>query len=87
MKNVFVGNMHVSTTETDLRKAFEAYGTVEQVSIITDRDSGRPRGFAFVEMENDKEAQAALAGLHGSTLSGNALTVSEAKPKIVRARN
>jgi RNA recognition motif-containing protein len=87
MKNVFVGNMDAATTEDELRKAFAVYGSVQTVSIINDRDTGRPRGFAFVEMENDKEAQEAMLGLNGSTLGGNALNVSEAKPKAVRARH
>ncbi len=79
--------MDAATTEDALRKAFAVYGSVQTVSIINDRDTGRPRGFAFVEMENDKEAQEAMLGLNGSTLGSNALNVSEAKPKTARARN
>jgi len=77
--------MDLSTTEDELRNAFTVYGTVQAVNIIKDRDSGRPRGFAFVEMESDKEAHEALLGLNGSTLGTATLTVSEAKPRAVRA--
>ncbi len=84
MKNIFVGKMDLSTTEDELRTAFTVYGSVQTVSIIKDRDTGRPRGFAFVEMESDKEANEALLGLNGSTLGGATLTVSEARPKPVR---
>ena len=86
MKNLYVGNMGTGTTEDELRKAFAVYGTVQTVSVINDRDTGRPRGFAFVEMESDKEAQDALMGLNGSTLGGVILTVNEARPKVVRTR-
>jgi cold-inducible RNA-binding protein len=85
MKNIFVGKMDPSTTEDELRTAFTVYGAVQTVNIIKDRDTGRPRGFAFVEMESDKEAREAMLGLNGSTLSGATLTVSEAKPKAARA--
>jgi len=77
--------MDPSTTEDELRTAFTVYGTVETVSIIKDRDTGRPRGFAFVEMESDKEAREAVLGLNGSSLGRATLTVSEARPKAVRA--
>ncbi len=86
MKNLYVGNMGTETTEDELRKAFAVYGAVQTVSIINDRDTGRPRGFAFVEMEGDKEAQEALMGLNGSTLGGATLTVNEARAKVVRTR-
>ena len=86
MKNLYVGNMGAGATEDELRKAFAVYGTVQTVSVINDRDTGRPRGFAFVEMESDKEAQDALTGLNGSTLGGAILTVNEARPKVVRTR-
>ena len=85
MKNIYVGNMDLATTEEQLRSAFAVYGTVETVSVVTDRDTGRPRGFAFVEMTSDKEAQEALAGLNGSTLGGATLKVNEARPKTNRA--
>ena len=77
--------MDLSTTEDELRGAFTVYGAVQAVTIIKDRDTGRPRGFAFVEMESDKEAHEALLGLNGSTLGSATLAVSEAKPKAVRA--
>ena len=87
MKSLYVGNMGTGTTEDELRKAFTVYGAVQTVSIINDRDTGRPRGFAFVEMESDKEAHEALLALNGSTLGGSTLTVNEARPKTVRTRN
>ena len=77
--------MDPGTTEDELRGAFTVYGAVQTVNIIKDRDTGRSRGFAFVEMESDKEAREALLGLNGSTLGGATLTVSEAKPKAARA--
>ncbi len=86
MKNIYVGNLDFSTTEDQLRSAFAVYGAVHGVSLITDRETGRPRGFAFVEMEGDKEAQEALAGLNGSTLAGATLKVSEARAKTTKAR-
>jgi len=85
MKNIFVGKMDPGTTEDELRSAFAVYGAVQTVNIIKDRDTGRSRGFAFVEMESDKEAREALLGLNGSTLGGATLTVNEAKPKAARA--
>ena len=85
MKNIFVGKMDPGTTEDELRSAFTVYGAVQNVNIIKDRDTGRSRGFAFVEMESDKEAREALLGLNGSTLGSATVTVSEAKPKAARA--
>lgn len=84
MKSIYVGNLDSSTTEQELRSSFAIYGNVQTVSVVKDRETGHPRGFAFVEMENDKEAQEALLGLNGSTLSGATLTVNEARPKPVR---
>lgn len=81
MKNLFVGNMSFATTESDLRAVFEPFGEITQVNVITDRDTGRARGFAFVEMSNDEEAAAAIAGLNGKELDGRALNVNEARPK------
>ncbi|HSQ57026.1 MAG TPA: RNA-binding protein [Gemmata sp.] len=78
-KNLYVGNMAFSTTEDQLREVFSQYGTVSKVQIITDRDTGRPRGFAFVEMSDG--ADQAIAALHGSQLDGRTLTVNEAKPR------
>ena len=80
MKNIFVGNLSFSTTEDSVRSYFEPYGTIDRVSIITDRDTGRSRGFAFVEMPNDAEATTAIEKLNGSDLDGRKLTVNEARP-------
>ena len=79
--NIFVGNLEYATTDQDLRGLFEAYGDVDTVRIMTDRDTGRPRGFGFVAMPNDSEAQAAIAGLNGTSLGGRPLTVSEARQR------
>ncbi|HLJ13118.1 MAG TPA: hypothetical protein VKV15_01370 [Bryobacteraceae bacterium] len=81
MKNIFVGNLDFGATEETLRSAFEAYGAVERVSLITDRDTGRSRGFGFVEMTDAAEADRAIAALNGSKLGGRAINVNEAKPK------
>ena len=81
MKNIFVGNLSYQTTEDDLRAAFQAYGAIERVSIVTDRDTGQPRGFAFVEMTNSAEAASAINGLNGTELNGRAMNVNEARPK------
>ena len=81
MKNIFVGNLSFGTTEQDLRSLFEAYGAVDRVNIVTDRDSGQPRGFAFVEMANDAEGNNAIAAINGQEVGGRALTVNEARPK------
>src|SRR3974377_698530 len=86
MKNLYVGNLPHSTTEAELRTAFEAHGTVEKVSIVTDRDTGRARGFAFVEMTNASEADKAIAALNGTELGGRTLTINEAKAKSERPR-
>jgi cold-inducible RNA-binding protein len=87
MKNLYVGNLPHSTTESELRTVFEAHGAVEKVSIVTDRDTGRGRGFAFVEMTNVEEANKAIAALNGTELGGRALTVNEAKPKTDRPKS
>jgi cold-inducible RNA-binding protein len=81
MKNVYVGNLPHSTTEADLRAFFEAYGTVDKASIVADRETGRSRGFGFVEMRDSGEADKAIAALNGTELGGRTLTVNEAKPK------
>jgi len=78
---LYVGNLSFSTTEEALQNEFSAHGQVEEVAVITDRDTGRPRGFAFVTMSNDAEAQAAIESLNGTELDGRAITVNEAKPK------
>jgi len=81
MKNIFFGNLSFGTTEAALRSMFESYGTVERVNVVTDRDSGQPRGFAFVEMSGDAEANSAINGLNGKDLDGRTLNVNEARPK------
>ena len=86
MKNLYVGNLPHSTTEADLRSVFEPHGEVERVSIVTDRDTGRSRGFAFVEMTNAGDAEKAIAALNGSELGGRTLTINEARPKTDRPR-
>lgn len=85
MKNIFVGNLSFSATEESIRSLFEAYGTVERVSVVTDRDTGQPRGFGFVEMTNDGEAEKAIAALNGREHGGRDLNVNEARPKSERA--
>jgi cold-inducible RNA-binding protein len=81
MKNLFVGNMSFQTTEIELRTLFEPFGQVTRVHIGKDRETGRSRGFAFVEMANDDEAAKAMAGLNGKEFAGRALKVNEATPK------
>jgi cold-inducible RNA-binding protein len=81
MKNLYVGNLPHSTTEAELRNVFEAHGAVEKITLVTDRDTGRSRGFAFVEMTEASEADKAIMALNGSGLGGRTLTVNEAKPK------
>ena len=85
MKNIFVGNLSFNATEDAVRSMFEAYGAVERVSIVTDRDTGRARGFGFVEMTGDSEAERAIAELNGRELDGRALNVNEARPKTERS--
>src|SRR6202030_277129 len=81
MKNIFVGNLDFGATDDAVRSMFEAYGTVDRASVVTDRDSGRSKGFAFVEMPNDAEGERAIAALNGKELNGRALTINEARPK------
>ncbi|MBS1874448.1 MAG: RNA-binding protein [Acidobacteria bacterium] len=81
MTNIFVGNLSYSTTQDDLHAAFSQYGNVERVNVVTDRDTGQPRGFAFVEMSNADEAQNAMSQLNGAELHGRAINVNEARPK------
>ena len=81
MKNIFVGNLSFDATEKAVRSLFEQYGTVDRVNIVTDRDTGRARGFGFVEMNNDSEGLNAIAGLNGRDMDGRALNVNEARPK------
>jgi cold-inducible RNA-binding protein len=81
MTNIFVGNLSYQTTQDDLNAAFAAYGAVERVTIVTDRDTGQPRGFAFVEMTEKRDAETAISQLNGAELNGRALNVNEARPK------
>jgi cold-inducible RNA-binding protein len=85
VKNIFVGNLSFNTSEDELRKIFEPYGTVDRVSILTDRETGRSRGFGFVEMTNSEEGDKAIAGLNGSQVGGRTINVNEARPKAERA--
>ena len=82
--NIFVGNLAFSATDHALRQLFEAYGVVDQIRVITDRDTGRSKGFGFVEMADNRAAQSAIAGLQGKELEGRTLTVNEAKPREPR---
>jgi len=81
MTNIFVGNLSFDTTQSDLESAFGQFGAVDRVHIVTDRDSGQPRGFAFVEMSERQAADAAIAQLNGTELRGRAMNVNEARPK------
>src|ERR1700693_2389673 len=80
-KKLYVGNLGYGVTDSDLSTMFEAHGTVESAQVIMDRDTGRSKGFGFVEMKTDQEAQAAISALNGKEFNGRALTVNEAKPK------
>jgi RNA recognition motif-containing protein len=82
--NIFIGNLAFTATEEDLRQLFEPYGAVDTINLITDRDTGRARGFGFVEMPDSRAAQSAMQGLQGKDLAGRALTVNEAKPREPR---
>src|SRR5579883_2466180 len=84
MKNIFVGNLDFAATDSSVRSMFEQYGTVDRVNLVTDRDTGRSRGFAFVEMSNTEEADRAIAALNGADLAGNAS--SGGRPSKVRPR-
>ena len=81
MKNIYVGNLPFTTTEQELQQLFEAHGAVSEVNIIRDKFSGESRGFGFVEMPTDDEAQAAIAGLNGSDFGGRSLNVNQARPR------
>ena len=81
---MFVGNLSYDATDSDIRELFEAHGTVSDVFIVKDRESGRPRGFAFVSMETPEEMNAAIEGLNGEEFAGRALTINEARPREVR---
>jgi cold-inducible RNA-binding protein len=81
VKNIFVGNLDFAATESSVRTLFESYGKVDRVSLVTDRDTGRPRGFAFVEMSDSAEAERAIAALNGTDMGGRTLNINEARPK------
>ena len=81
VKNIFVGNLDFAATDSSVRSMFEQFGAVDRVNLVTDRDTGRSRGFAFVEMSNTQEADRAIAGLNGADFQGRALNVNEARPK------
>jgi len=81
MKNIFVGNLDFSATDASIRSLFEPYGAVERVNVVTDRDTGRSRGFAFVEMSDSAQADQAINALNGANVDGRALNVNEARPK------
>jgi len=81
VKNIFVGNLDFAATEGSIRQLFEPYGSVERVNLVTDRDTGRSRGFAFVEMTDAGEADRAITALNGADMNGRALNVNEARPK------
>jgi cold-inducible RNA-binding protein len=85
MKNIFVGNLSFGATEESIRALFETHGNVGRVNIVTDRDTGQPRGFGFVEMANDAEGEKAIAALNGTDLDGRTLNVNEARPKAERS--
>jgi len=85
MRKIFVGNFTFNTTEADIRQLFAPFGAIDSVTVVTDRDTGRSRGFGFVEMPNNAEADAAIAALNGKDAGGRALTVNEARPKTERA--
>jgi cold-inducible RNA-binding protein len=85
MKNLFVGNLSFQTTETDLRALFEPFGPITRVHLATDRETGRARGFAFIEMTNDNEASKAVAALDGKEFGGRNIKVNEARPRAERS--
>ncbi len=84
MKKLYVGNLSYNVSSSDLEKLFAAYGSVESAEVITDRDSGRSKGFGFVQMGSDEAAQAAIQGLNGQEHDGHTLTVNEARPREER---
>ena len=84
MKNIFVGNLAFDTREDEVRKLFATFGQVDRVNLVTDRDSGQPRGFGFVEMASDEEGEKAIAALNGTLVGGRTLNVNEARPRAER---
>jgi RNA recognition motif-containing protein len=84
VKNIYVGNLSFTAKEEEVRSLFEPFGQIEKVQIITNRDTGQSRGFAFVEMPDDAQAEAAINGLNGKEIAGRALSVNEARPRTER---
>jgi len=84
VKNIFVGNLSFNTNEDELRQLFESYGQVDRVSILTDRETGRSRGFGFVEMSSNEDGEKAIAALNGAQVGGRTINVNEARPKAER---
>lgn len=84
MNNIFVGNLSPDATEHDIRSLFDKHGTVDRFRIMTDRETGQPRGFAFVEMTDDAAAEKAIAALNGTELNGRAIHVNAARPQLYR---
>ncbi|HVP44484.1 MAG TPA: RNA-binding protein [Terriglobales bacterium] len=84
MKNIYVGNLDYGVNEDQLRQAFEAFGHVDKVTLIRDRDTGQPRGFGFVEMTSDAEADKAIQSLNGTQMGSRAIAVNEARPRVER---
>jgi RNA recognition motif-containing protein len=84
LKNIFVGNLSFGATEDRIRSLFEAHGTVDRVSIVTDRDTGQAKGFGFVEMSDNAQGESAIAALNGTDLDGRTMNVNEARPKTDR---
>ena len=87
MKRLYVGNLNFNTSEDGLRDAFGAFGSVSSVHLVTDRDTGQPRGFGFIEMDDANAAQGAIDGLNGTQLDGRTLTVNEARPRPERGND
>jgi len=85
VKNIFVGNLSFNTGEDELRQLFEPFGQVDRVSIMTDRDTGRSRGFGFVEMASNEDGEKAITALNGSSVGGRTINVNEARPKTERS--
>jgi cold-inducible RNA-binding protein len=85
VKNIFVGNLSFNTSEDELRQMFEPFGQVDRISIMTDRDTGRSRGFGFVEMASNEDGEKAITALNGTQVGGRTLNVNEARPKTEHA--
>jgi RNA recognition motif-containing protein len=85
MKVIFIGNLGLRTSGDGLRSLFELYGTVQRVNLVTDRDTGGSKGFAFIEMSNDAEAESAITALDGTSVGGRTVKVNESRPRVDRA--